>query len=56
MTDETATATFSGPANLITHIEGLQASLTKRNARIAELEEKLDLAENGEPTQESISI
>lgn len=27
--------------NLIVHIEGLQATLTKRNARIAELEDQL---------------
>ncbi len=27
--------------SLVIHIEGLQATLTKRNARIAELEEKL---------------
>ncbi len=36
MTDHTIT--ISGPANLVAHIEGLQAAVTKRNARIAELE------------------
>lgn len=33
---------------LIVHIEGLQATLTKRNKRIEELEQQLASAENGE--------
>lgn len=48
------TLVLTGPENLVNHIEGIQATLTKRNARIAELEEALRLAVDGEPSQEAL--
>lgn len=46
-----ATLTLDDREHLIAHIEGLQATLSKRNAVIADLTEKLRVANEGEPTQ-----
>ena len=40
--------------SLLIHIEGLQATLTKRNARIAELEAKI--TKNGQKIQTKLAI
>ena len=45
--DRTTTITFTGPANLVAHIETLQATLTKRNALIEQLEKQLVEARDG---------
>lgn len=50
-----AEITLSGPENLIAHIKGLQATLTERNQVIANLQEQLGLAENGEPQQKALA-
>ena len=53
-----ATATFTGPQNLISHIEGLQATLTKRNQQIenqaAQITALQEAQEQSEPTQEAL--
>ena len=55
MTD--ATVTLTGPDNLIRHIEGLQATLTKRNATIEQLRAEVNVLRGAEPfvpTQEDL--
>lgn len=46
----TTSITVDDREGLIAHIEGLQATLSKRNDRIRQLEEQLAAAEGGEPT------
>lgn len=54
MTQQTASVTLEGPENLIRHIEGLQATITKRNETIARQQAEIQRLEDGEPSQEGL--
>ena len=53
--DQYPSITLTGPENLIAHIQGLQATLTQRNATIAQLQDELGIAANGEPQQKALN-
>lgn len=56
MSTEEITITIPASKALHCHIEDLQATLTKRNARIEWLTERLEEAEKGEPNQKVLSM
>lgn len=55
MTDQSLTLELQGPEHLIAHIQGLQATLTQRNATIEKLRQDLGLAESGEPNEKALN-
>ena len=50
MTKPTSTIVIEGPHHLVTHIETLQAIITKRNTKIAELQDEIKRLNDGKPT------